>query len=48
MIKKQGSKFLVKNREGTKTLGTYDTEEAAKKRLKEIEYFSKTRGIIKK
>lgn len=39
MIKKQGSKYVIKSEDGSKTLGTYSTYEAALKRLCQIEYF---------
>jgi len=39
MIKKQGSKYVLKSSDGSKTLGTYSTYEAALKRLRQIEYF---------
>lgn len=38
MIQKQGKKYRVVSHDG-KHMGTYDTEEEAKKRLREIEYF---------
>ena len=39
MIVKQGGKYVVKSADGSKTLGTYDDEEEAKKRLAQIEFF---------
>jgi hypothetical protein len=39
MIIKQGSKFVVKSRDGSKTLGTFDTKEQAVKREKQINFF---------
>lgn len=39
MIVKQGSKYVVKSEDGTKHLGTYDSEDEAKKRLRQIEFF---------
>lgn len=38
MIRKVGSKWKVMSESG-KVLGTYDTEEEAKKRLQQIEMF---------
>lgn len=38
MIVKEGSKYVVKSESG-KTLGTYATEEEAKKRLVQVEMF---------
>ena len=38
-IRKRGDKWVVTNKAGDKTLGTYGTEEEAKKRLRQIEYF---------
>ncbi len=37
MIEHRGSKWVVLNHDGTKVLGTYDTEAEAKKRLAQIE-----------
>ena len=37
MIKKKGSKYVVKNKKGTKTLGTHETKKAAKEQLQAIE-----------
>ena len=39
MIIKQGDKYVIKSEDGKKTLGTYNTKEAAEKRLQQIEYF---------
>ena len=39
MIHKEGDKYHVVSEDGTKSLGTYDTLEEAKKRLQQIEYF---------
>ena len=39
MIIKQGSKFVLKNKDGSKTLGTCDTTEQAMKREKQINFF---------
>jgi len=39
VIIRSGSKYVVKSEDGSKTLGTYDSEEEAKKRLAQIEYF---------
>jgi hypothetical protein len=38
MIQKQGSKWVVLSHDGKK-LGEYDTEEEAKKRLRQVEMF---------
>lgn len=38
MIKKVGNKWIVGSKEG-KYLGTYETKQAAQKRLNQIEYF---------
>lgn len=38
MIKKVGNKWVVGSKEG-KYLGTYETKQAAQRRLKQIEYF---------
>ena len=39
MIIKQGSKFVLKSKDGSKTLGTFDTKEQAVKRVKQINFF---------
>ena len=39
MIIKQGLKFILKNKDGSKTLGTFDTKEQAVKREKQINFF---------
>lgn len=39
MIVKQGSKYVVKSKDGSKKLGTYSSKAAATKRLQQIEYF---------
>jgi hypothetical protein len=38
-IVKQGSKFVILSKDGSKKLGEYDNEEDAKKRLRQIEFF---------
>lgn len=47
MIKRNGGKYEVRSEDGKKLLGTYDSEEAAKKRLREVHYFSKVKKTIK-
>tara|TARA_R100000406_G_scaffold29183_1_gene18803 strand:+ start:768 stop:914 length:147 start_codon:yes stop_codon:yes gene_type:complete len=39
MIIKQGSKFVLKSKDGSKTLGTFDTRDQAVKREKQINFF---------
>ena len=39
MIVKIGDKWVVKSKDGSQQFGEYDTEEAAKKRLAEVEAF---------
>ena len=39
MIIKQGSNFVLKSRDGSKTLCTFDTKEQAVKREKQINFF---------
>lgn len=39
MVKREGDKFTVFSQDGSKRLGTYDTEAEAVKRLQQIEYF---------
>jgi hypothetical protein len=48
MVRKEGNKWVLKSKDGTKTLGTYDTEEEAKKRLREVEYFKHTKKALGK
>lgn len=38
MIRKEGSKYVVRSEEG-KSLGSYGSRAAAEKRLKQVEYF---------
>lgn len=38
-IVKEGSKWVVKTEDGSKTLGPYNSKEAAEHRLKQIEYW---------
>lgn len=38
-ILKQGSKYVIYSKDGSKKLGTYDTKKAAQKRLRQIEFF---------
>lgn len=38
-IRKQGSKYVIYSKDGSKKLGTYDSRKAAEKRLGQIEYF---------
>ncbi|UCS82835.1 prohead protease [Yersinia phage vB_YenS_P400] len=45
MIVKSGDKWLVKSADGEKTLGTFDSEAEAKKRLKEIETFKSKKQV---
>lgn len=48
MIRKENGKYVIRSADGRKVLGSYDTEEAAKKRLREIEYFKKVKGELKR
>lgn len=43
MIKKQGSKYKLKTKDGSRTLGTHDTKEGALKQERAIQA-SKKRG----
>jgi hypothetical protein len=40
-IVKQGSKFVILSKDGDKKLGEFDSEDAAKKRLRQIEFFKR-------
>lgn len=44
MIKKKGSKYVVTDSSGAKTLGTHPTYDAALKQLAAIEHAKKARG----
>lgn len=46
MIVKIGDKWVVKSKDGSQQLGEYDTEDAAKKRLAEIEEFKRTNNKL--
>lgn len=39
MIVKQGSKWVLKTKDGTKTLGVFTTKEEAQKREMQIQFF---------
>lgn len=39
MIRKEGSKFVVRSEDGATKLGEYETREEAEKRLKQVEYW---------
>jgi hypothetical protein len=39
MVRREGDKYTVFSQDGSKRLGTYDTEAEAEKRLQQIEYF---------
>lgn len=39
VIRKEGGKWVIYSKDGSKKLGEYDSEEAAKKRIQQIEYF---------
>ena len=38
-IRKQGDKYVIYSKDGSKKLGTYTSRKAAEKRLGQIEYF---------
>jgi len=44
MIVKQGSNFVLKSKDGKKTLGTYKTKEEALKRLRQVEFWKSKAG----
>lgn len=44
MIKKEGDKWVIKSKDGKKTLGTFDSKEEATKRLGQIEFFKNRNG----
>jgi RimK family alpha-L-glutamate ligase len=45
VIRHVGGKWVIFSKDGKKKLGTYDTETAAKKRLKQIEFFKRQEGL---
>ncbi len=47
MIRKQGSKYVVKSESG-KTLGTYDSRKAAAERLRQVEAAKAAKGPRKR
>lgn len=47
MIKKQGSKWVLHTKDGSKVLGTFDTKEEAEKRERQIQFY-KHQGLSKK
>ena len=48
MIKKDSSgKWILYSKDGKKVLGEFETEEAAKKREKQINYFKNLKEIMK-
>lgn len=49
MIKKQSNgKFKVTSKDGIKNLGKDLTKEEANKRIQQVEYFKKIKGLVKK
>jgi len=44
MIKKVGSKYVVVSEKTGRSFGSYKTKAAAKKRLRQIEYFKHAKG----
>lgn len=46
MIKKEGNKYKLYSKDGSKILGTFDTKEQATKREQQIQYF-KNKGKFK-
>lgn len=44
-VVKKGSQFCVVSKDGNKNLGCYDTEQEAKKRLQQVEFFKHSKGI---
>lgn len=47
MIVKSGDKYKVKSEEGKNLGGPYDSEEEAKKRLQQVEYFKHIHNYVK-
>jgi hypothetical protein len=48
MIRKIGNEYKVLSHDGKKVLGTYSTEEEAKKRLQQIELFKHINAALDK
>lgn len=47
MIRKEGSKYVVRSEDGTKKLGEYETKEEAEKRLRQVEYWKDKKTVRK-
>lgn len=48
MIKKEGDKYVLYSKDGTKVLGIYDTKKQALERERQIQYFKHIKGVLKK
>lgn len=48
MIVKSGKNWILKSHDGEKVLGKFDSEKAAKERLRQIEYFKNVQPYGKK
>lgn len=48
MIKKNGDKYELWSKDGSKKLGEFDSKKAAEKREKEIQYFKYLKDKVKK
>lgn len=44
IIRKEGDKWIIYSKDGKKKLGTFTSEEQAKKRLQQIEFFKHKGG----
>lgn len=43
MIRKEGSKYVLRSKDGKKVLGRYATREEAEKRERQVNYFKHTK-----
>ena len=46
MIKREGTKFILKSKDGKRKLGEFDTLEEAREREKKIKFFAKKGEFI--
>lgn len=46
MIKKENGKYVVRSEHGDKNLGVSNTLAGAKKRLAQVEYFKRIKGLV--
>lgn len=47
MIKKQGNKYYLYSKDGSKKLGSFDSKKSAEKREREVSYFKHKKNALK-